>query len=190
MYLVVVVLPQPGPPVRIHTGAVADCITACLCPSDSLKSLPACPNIQCIYCLLFTCTMSSVRGKWKLCTTCNTLTQPDLRSTGVVTVMQTLGGCVDQNCTMLKQMWPIILRACQVQTYKSATQILSDHMLSMCRYSYVTVPTASGTCVVASHEVGDLLSVDRQGSPGCQLSQLACYHHLQPWSKQKLQLHR
>ncbi len=67
MYLVVVVLPQPGPPVRIHTGAVAACITACLCPSDSLSSLPACSNIQCLDCLRFACTVSSVRGKWKLC---------------------------------------------------------------------------------------------------------------------------
>lgn len=77
MYLVVVVLPQPGPPVRIHTGAVAACITACLCPSDSLKSFPACPNIQCLYCLLFACTVASIVGKWKLCKICRMLTQPD-----------------------------------------------------------------------------------------------------------------
>ena len=41
MYLVVVVLPQPGPPVTTQTGEVAAAMMAALCPSDIFIVLPA-----------------------------------------------------------------------------------------------------------------------------------------------------
>ena len=41
-YLVVVVLPQPGPPVRMQTGEKAAVRMASICPSDSCMACPGC----------------------------------------------------------------------------------------------------------------------------------------------------
>lgn len=43
IYLVAVVLPQPGPPVTTHTGERAAVRMASLCPSDSCMASPAQP---------------------------------------------------------------------------------------------------------------------------------------------------